>query len=99
MVILFVPETRFRRKSLGAQPLPINKQEDTQGIEQQRLKEYSTEGLQEFRGSRMTMIQDMKPWSGTEHNISYWRLYFRPFPLVLYPACAFALLACELNAS
>ena len=95
MVVFFVPETRFYRginSTIG--PLPVTKAAITSGVESQGPRDDVIRRSDKANGARKTVIQELNPWSGIDRNVSYLNLYLRPFPLVFYPACAFAALSC-----
>ncbi|KAL9611704.1 MAG: hypothetical protein Q9167_003666 [Letrouitia subvulpina] len=53
----------------------------------------SSEELFEIRETeRKSYVQQMKPWSGVNRESSLLNLFFRPLPLVLYPACMYSTL-------
>lgn len=53
------------------------------------------EGGDEAYGIRKTFVQELNPWSGVDRNANFLNLFLRPLPVVLYPACMFAMLACK----
>jgi len=55
----------------------------------------SLEGGDETYGPRKTFIQELNPWSGINRNANFLNLFLRPLPMVVYPACTFAVLACK----
>jgi len=43
--------------------------------------------------AKKSYLQELKPWSSINPNTTYFNLFIRPFPLILYPAVFFAFLA------
>lgn len=91
MVVFFVPETRFYRGS-GINPTNRPRQLN---IFRSCFKDDVVEQSEEGNNARKTLLQELNPWSGIDRNVSYHNIFLRPFPLVFYPACAFAALACK----
>lgn len=98
LVFFFVPETRFNR---GLDPniaAPGTSQDlkSIENVQTQRFEDGSSEeSSNERKRSSRTYLQSLNPWSGIDPDSSYIRLFLRPFPLILYPACIFATLACK----
>ena len=96
MVVLFVPETRFNREANGlVTPRQDDKQTGEANFELQEVKDDPIQASGKASDTRKTVLQELNPWSGIDGHTSYLNLYLRPFPLVLYPACAFAALSCK----
>ena len=96
MVVLFVPETRFTREANGSVTAQQDdKQTGEANFELQEVKDDPIQASGKASDSRKKFLQELNPWSGIDGHTSYLNLYLRPFPLVLYPACAFAALSCK----
>lgn len=98
MVVFFVPETRFFRGSginPTNEPRQVSEATNAADIELQGSKDDAAQESEEANNIRKTVIQELNPWSGIDRNVSYLNVILRPFPLVVYPACAFAALACR----
>jgi MFS family permease len=48
-----------------------------------------------FTEEKRTFLQELNPWSGLDRHTNLINHFLRPFPLILYPACLFATLACK----
>ena len=97
MVIFLVPETRFHREARRTVALgPINGPVDA-NIESQGLKDEPIQASGKADDTRRTALKELIPWSDIDRNASYLNLFLRPFPLVFYPACAFAALSCKVS--
>lgn len=96
MVVLFVPETRFNREASGSvTPRQDSKRAGEADFELQDAKDDPKQASGKANDTRKTILQELNPWSGIDGDVPYLNLYLRPFPLVLYPACAFAALSCK----
>lgn len=96
MVIFFVPETRFFRERCRAVALgPTDEPADVANAESRGLKDEPIQDSEKASKTRRTALKGLIPWSKIDHNASYLNLFLRPFPLVCYPACAFAALTCK----
>lgn len=100
--IFFLPETRFSRAtSLAAvvactESAPAESKSD-ESLPDQYLEESAVEqGRTESKSLTHTWTQGLGLWSGIDSEASYINLLLRPIPLIIYPACAYAVLACEL---
>ena len=101
MVFFFVPETRFDRGlSPTATAEPIGNAEskgepkDTTRSITRTFEDYSSNESGIETKQRSKTLQELNPWSGIDTKSNYLNLFLRPFPLLLYPACIFATLAC-----
>lgn len=98
MVIFFVPETRFYREACRTVALgPTNEPADVANIESPGLKDEPIRDSEKASNIRKTALKELIPWSNIDRNASYLNLFLRPFPLVFYPACAFAALTCKVS--
>ena len=96
MVVLFVPETRFKREAnRSVTPRQDNKRAGEANFKIQDVKGDPIQASGKASDTRKTVLQELSPWSGIDRHTSYLNLFLRPFPLVLYPACAFAALSCK----
>lgn len=101
MIILFLPETRFDRKEIVA--ADEDSISDASSLEKEpkakNLDGGSDESLPEvaLAGSprRKTYKQELSLWSGLYTHATYFQLFWRPIPLLAYPACLFAALTCK----
>ena len=96
MVFFFVPETRFHRAlDPATAPGIVQEPKDASKVQTQAFDDgTSNESGEGGKESRKTYLQQLNPWSGIDTTSSYLNLFLRPFPLILYPACLFATLAC-----
>lgn len=106
MIILFLPETRWDRTKKGKGTSEVveivantvvistNGGKET-GVNEQVQSEESSELGEETFGTRKTYLQELSPWSGVNKTSNWLSLFLRPFPLIAYPACTFAVLACK----
>ena len=98
MVIFFLPETRFRRDAVDQSTFPdgFNEPKETMKVQPQRLSDEALEKTGRTPSHKpKSYVQQLNPWSGIDRQLSYINLNLRPFPLALYPACAFAFLGCR----
>lgn len=98
MVLFLVPETRFHRHTVPAKgSVPATAESIDAGS--QDLREDADEKADRVNDARKTRsntrIQELNPWSGIDHSVSYLQVFLRPFPLIFYPAVAFATIVCE----
>jgi hypothetical protein len=86
VVFFLFPETRYYRNT------PVSPtSDDTSDNEAKSNKEIAATEIPENGDSAIprkpkSYIQGLKLWSGTDPNSSYLSLFFRPIPLVVYPA-------------
>lgn len=96
MIIFLVPETRFHRNLDITGPLPTDEMKESPDVQMRDLGESD---ISDSRKSTLvdgrTFVKGLNPWSGIDRSTSLISDFLRPFPLALYPACAFALLACR----
>jgi hypothetical protein len=111
MIFFFLPETRWDRSSKQGQEetsrgetassneVATSEVNKDQVIEEKGVtsEEGSVGSRDETYGTKKTFIQEINPWSGIDKNTNFLNLFLRPFPLLVYPACAFAVLACKSN--
>ena len=96
MVIFFVPETRFYRNACRTVAEgPTNEPADVANTESQGPKDEPIQDPEKASNTRRRALKELIPWSDIDRNASYLNLFLRPFPLVFYPACAFAALGCR----
>ena len=96
MVLFLVPETRFHRHTVPAKgPVPAGGAAVSVDAGSQELRKDADEKSDRPNDARKTRIQELKLWSGIDHSVSYLQVFLRPFPLIFYPAVAFATLVCE----
>lgn len=82
-VFLF-PETLYLRSGVG--------QSETSSVSSDRPEKVQDETA-EVMVPRKTYLQQLNPWSGITPNANLLNLFFRPFPLVLYPAVFYAFIS------
>ncbi len=96
MILLFVPETRFHR-NLEFTALPAT--DELKESPNEHMRYLGESDICDSRNttpvSGRTFAKGLNPWSGIDRNTSLISNFLRPFPLALYPACAFAVLACR----
>lgn len=93
-VILFVPETRFERQY----DIGIAEGEDAEGESKSATVEVEqVDSVTESHNlpARKTYWQQLSLWSGTPADASVFGIFFRPFPLLAYPAVLWGVLSCE----
>ena len=96
MVLFLVPETRFHRHTAPPTgPVPAVGTVESVDAGSQDLREDADEKSDKANDARKSKIQELNPWSGIDHTVSYIQVFLRPFPLIFYPAVAFATLVCE----
>lgn len=97
MVFFLVPETRFRRVlDPTVAPEVVQEPKSVAEVQTQGFDDGTSKDSGEVQnGSTKTYLQQLDPWSGIDNTSSYLNLFLRPFPLILYPACLFATLACK----
>lgn len=97
-VVLFVPETRYERtgkalattESSTSIETPIDEnvgKEKEAGETTKPVTDRSTEQL-----PKKTWLQELSVWSGTAKDTNLFEMFVRPFPLIAYPAVAWAFL-------
>lgn len=81
-MFFFLPETQYYRTYItGAQQTSDDS------------KETVTETTAEVASiPKKTFLQELQPWSKINPNVSYINLFFRPAPLIVYPAVMFGFL-------
>lgn len=93
-IVLFVPESRYTR-SIDAVDLnnqsPRLDEHSEKPSGEQLVQQISAIGPEILIGDKKTWIQEMNPWSGTS-NKGIINHFIRPFPLLAYPAVAWAAL-------
>lgn len=93
--MLFFPESRFTR-SIDAVTIvnPSDRADmdaEKPSSDQHEIQQVGAPVLERSVGEKKTWIQEMNPWSGTtKHGII--NHFIRPFPLLAYPAVAWAAL-------
>lgn len=96
MIIFLVPETRFHR-NLEITALPAT--DELKESPDVHMRDFSESDISDSRKTTpvnaRTFVKGLNPWSGIDRNTSLISNFLRPFPLALYPACAFAVLACR----
>lgn len=88
-IVIAVPETRFQRQKAHVATSAMHE-----------TKDHVEEGVREFNSSEAsdhTISHRLKPWSGIDTDTSLFGNFLRPFPLALYPACAYAVLSCKFS--
>ncbi|KAI1212099.1 MFS general substrate transporter [Annulohypoxylon truncatum] len=104
LIILFAPETRFRRspnlvERSDSSAISESTSEKVEGDKYEHL-EVGGRSLPSSQPSstfhRKTYLQSLNPWSGIARDTSYLSLILRPIPLLAYPACFFATLTYSL---
>ena len=96
MVFFFVPETRFHRRANNGDILDsVTSSEEALPSKDINKVEISSETS--TSSSRRSYLQELNPWPGIDIGASYFNLLIRPFPLIAYPACAFAVLAYSIS--
>lgn len=111
MIFFFLPETRFRRalgrkeyvssdsryipsaEKFTSEGMSVDKEAGANGRE--ISPSTSSERVGGLMGSKKTKAAELNPWSGIDRNTNWLNHFLRPFPLVVYPACLFAVLACK----
>ena len=99
--LLFLPETRFHRDTSAAAVVGRNVASNAEDSpaetlgEQRKEKLDSEQAISRENSIRRTRFQERSLWSGVNTETSYLSLLLRPLPLIIYPACTFAVLACE----
>lgn len=99
MIFFFAPETRFNRQ-VNHEEGSIDNQKSLgeMGIRETSFghaDESDSPPLSLSAESTKSWAQRLNPWSGISPHESYFALMFRPVPLLIYPACAFATLICQ----
>ena len=101
MIIFFLPETRFDRKEIVA--ADSDSTSDASSLKKEpkvhAADTDSSESLPQTTpatiASKKTYIQELSLWSGLYTHATYFQLFWRPIPLLAYPACLFAALTCK----
>lgn len=97
MIIFFVPETHFHRNPEITAPLTTDELKESSDVHMRDLGESDiSDSRKTTPVNGRTFVEGLNPWSGRDRNTSLISNFLRPFPLALYPACAFALLACRI---
>lgn len=99
LLFFFVPETAYRREHsldldlLASDPQQVIKSSQTSENGGTGEKTVRTTTLPETtRLQRATFVQRLLPFNGRKTDESFFKLLFRPFPLFLHPAVAWACL-------
>jgi len=96
MIIFLVPETRFHR-NLETTALPAT--DELKESPDVHMRDLGESDISDSKNTTpvngRTFVKGLDPRSGIDRNTSLISNFLRPFPLALYPACAFALLACR----
>ena len=96
-IFFVVPESRFTRipvEATNSDPIEVFVDGD-KGVATAMMEQLPTDQLQaRTSGEKKTFLQNLSLWSGTTKE-SYFSHFLRPFLLVLYPAVAWATLACK----
>jgi hypothetical protein len=87
-IFLFFPEPSFTRTGPGEQSVGSEYQEKTD-----KSNIPAVESQQTIQSHRKTFLQELKPWSKINREQNFILLFFKPFPLILYPATVFTILA------
>ncbi|KAJ9606384.1 hypothetical protein H2200_009345 [Cladophialophora chaetospira] len=94
-IVLFFPESRFSRTiDAVAFPLPrriSNGNTEKHPGDHEMIEQVDTTDADTLVGVKKTWLQEMNPWSGTT-NHGILNHFIRPFPLLAYPAVAWACL-------
>lgn len=92
-VTFCVPETSFKRTPNPNVIPKVMPETTTVGI--LNSIQSSEQGVEVREVERKSYVQQVKPWSGVNRESSLLNLFFRPLPLVLYPACMYSTLTCK----
>ena len=108
MFVFFFPETRFYRghnplgqvNAAGTQssvlPSDTAKEEDI-AIHREEIDSERNQNDSAPVTPRKSYLQELNPWSGINPHETLLSLAIRPVPLLAYPACMYATLACKLH--
>ncbi|KAH8819297.1 major facilitator superfamily domain-containing protein [Xylogone sp. PMI_703] len=99
--IFFFPETRFncimpatKEKTSEVSDMQGATLSDNSSGDPKTSEVQDIEIREEHNYSKSkSYIAQLNPWSGIDTQVSYLSLVLRPIPLVIYPACIYALLA------
>ncbi|CAK7204889.1 hypothetical protein SEUCBS139899_007651 [Sporothrix eucalyptigena] len=89
-VVLFVPETRFKRKYDDG-IIPTNGREVESKSPALEIEQTSADG-NSLVPARKTYWQQLSLWSGIPEDVSFFAILLQPFPLLFYPAVFWAVL-------
>jgi hypothetical protein len=89
-ILLFFPETQYNRKLITG----IESDSASEGGEVAE-KGSDAPAVQEqlAPSNKRTFLQELSPWSGINHEQNFWKLLFRPLPMIVYPATIFGFLS------
>ena len=95
-IFFFFPETRYHRSIDAAAEtgsvLPIQSAEKPSS--DATVEHVDTNDSSQLTGAKKTYFQELSIWSGTAKK-SYFNHLIRPFPLLAYPAVAWAVFTCK----
>ncbi|OCK81673.1 MFS general substrate transporter [Lepidopterella palustris CBS 459.81] len=101
-VLLSVPETRYNRdspESLSAtasdQAISSTSEEDVgmeKGVSLSTKEISPTSPTEKIQAPKKTFAQDLSLWSGVPSETNLFKMFIRPFPMIVYPAVIFAFL-------
>jgi hypothetical protein len=78
-IFLFFPETQYSRNKAPADQLP--QKPETPAVQ-----------VQETPGKK-AFIQELRPWSGFTRGEGFLKPFFRPWPILMYPAAIYSVLS------
>ncbi|RDW63686.1 hypothetical protein BP6252_11231 [Coleophoma cylindrospora] len=95
LIFFFLPETRWNRVE-EISPVQSGDERSPNGsVKEPATVETASEAIlsNQTYGTRNSFLKELNPWSGLDKNANLLNLFLKPFPLIVYPACTFALLA------
>jgi len=85
-IFLLFPETQYYRTFVTTPSGPTTEKTDPKHADDQGTAEITSP-------SKKSYLEQLKPWSSIHPTTTYFNLFIRPFPLIVYPAVFFAFLA------
>ena len=85
-IFLLFPETQYYRTFVTAPVEAISETTDPKHTVAETTAQITS-------NTKKSYLQELKPWSQINPNTTYFNLFVRPFPLIVYPAVLFAFLA------
>jgi hypothetical protein len=85
-IFFFFPETRYVRKLVAPGERTVG---------EFKAREHNVEETTESLSSeipKITFLQSLKPWTSINREVNWFKLFLRPWPLLIYPAVLYATL-------
>ncbi|KAF2192660.1 MFS general substrate transporter [Zopfia rhizophila CBS 207.26] len=103
-VLLFVPETRYHRDS-KVTGLDANNSASAseEGVDVEKI---ASSGVREVAGPssgraaqvpKKTFVQELSLWSGVPSDTNLFKMFIRPFPMIVYPAVIYSFLCYSIS--